>query len=155
MTDDELREDIIREGAELRADLMALLQNLNDSKFGFLRGSKNIKTLESSFHTIYGKFLLYDGRIFEFLSDTPIARGLEPWKMELRTMSWDKLYAQREVILSLVNNVDSGLSRARSELLNKQAILIAVIALFVSTGLGIISLYIAATAGEPIILSPV
>jgi hypothetical protein len=155
MTDDELREDIVREGAQLRADLMALLQNLSDSKFGFLRGSKNIKTLEFSFHTIYGKFLLHDGRIFEFLSDTPIARGLEPWKMELRRMSWDKLYAQREVILSLVNNVDSGLSRARSELLNKQAILIAVIALFVSTGLGIISLYIAATAGEPIILSPV
>ena len=154
MNIDAEREEIITDGANIRFNLIGLLSESYGFKLGLIRGGKQLKTLEGKFVQIYGRFLIYDGRMFEYLSETQIDRGIEPYKMELRRMGWEKLAAQRELVQSIVNNIAGSLSSARSELINRRAILIALIALVVSIILGIISIYVAYVA-QPIILYPV
>src|SRR2546422_5321076 len=109
----EEREAIIGEGAILRAELLKLLSDAYTYRPGFIIGGKKINQLEKRFSGLHGKFLVYDGKIFEFLSETKIATGgINPWHMEIRKMGSQKLITQRQIIQSLLDSINGGLNNA-------------------------------------------
>jgi hypothetical protein len=98
MTEEEQRETIISKGAALREELIELLGKSYEYRVSFIGGGRKLNALQRSFQRSHRNFLVYDGGIFEYLSDTPINRGIEPYTLELRKRGWDKLAAQREII---------------------------------------------------------
>ena len=151
----EEREAIIGEGANLRADLIGLLTDVYTYRPGFIIGGRKVSELEKRFSQLHGKFLLYDGEIFLFLSESKIAPGgNNAWHMEIRQMGSQKLLAQRQIIQSLLDSINGNLSNAHNQLINKRAIFVALIALAASIILGLISIYVAYMS-SPIILYPV